>query len=351
MITPNTRCLVTGGAGFIGSHLAQRLVDMGCVVRVVDNLSTGDLANLDAIADRIDFIEGDLCDPAVCKRAVDSMQIVFHVAALPSVPRSIKDPWGSHDSNVNATVRLLQACVDAGVKRVVYSSSSSVYGDTPTLPKVESMEPLPRSPYAASKLSSEQYVLAYARGGLVEGVALRYFNVFGPRQSPTSAYAAVIPLFLAAARDGEAANVFGDGTQTRDFTFVDDVVAANVLAASRPAEIASGQVTNVGAGQRTSLLDLIEIIAGVSGRPLTPALNAPREGDVQHSLASLERAARVLDYHPTVSLEDGLRRTWEWLNAPQPDAAKPPRARRNGRPEVADAAMPRTVDKVQARQA
>jgi UDP-glucose 4-epimerase len=314
LIKATTPCLVTGGAGFIGSHLAQQLVAMGCTVRVVDNLSTGDIANLTPIANQIDFVEGDLCDPSVCARVVDGMQIVFHVAALPSVPRSIKEPWSSHDSNVNATVRLLQACVPAGVERVVYSSSSSVYGDTPTLPKTESMEPLPRSPYAASKLSSEQYVLAYARGGLLEGVALRYFNVFGPRQSPTSAYAAVIPLFLAAVRDGRPATVFGDGSQTRDFTFVADVVAANILAATRPADIASGQVANIGAGNRTSLLDLVALIARVAGRPLHPAFLPARDGDVRHSLADLDRAARVLGYRPTVNLEEGMRRTWEWLN-------------------------------------
>jgi UDP-glucose 4-epimerase len=173
-----TRCLVTGGAGFIGSHVVDRLLALGHEVRVVDNLSTGSRANLAHVADRVDFQLGDLCDPAVATRAVDGIEVIYHIAALPSVPRSLKDPWGSHDANVNATVHLLQAAVKAGARRVVYSSSSSVYGDTPELPKVENVEPLPRSPYAASKLASEQYVLAYARGGLIEGVALRYFNVF-----------------------------------------------------------------------------------------------------------------------------------------------------------------------------
>ena len=184
MSTHASRCLVTGGAGFIGSHVVDRLLALGHEVRVVDNLSTGSRENLQHVADRVDFQLGDLCDPAVATRAVDGIEVIYHLAALPSVPRSLKDPWGSHDANVNATVHLLQAAVKAGVRRVVYSSSSSVYGDTPELPKVESVEPLPRSPYAASKLASEQYVLAYARGGLLEGVALRYFNVFGPRQSP-----------------------------------------------------------------------------------------------------------------------------------------------------------------------
>src|SRR5438105_12647812 len=202
LVAQASRCLVTGGAGFIGSHVAERLVALGHTVRVVDDLSTGDAANLAGLDGEIEFLQGDLCEAAVCRRAVAGIDLVFHLAALPSVPRSLKDPWASHAANVNATMRLLEACQVAGVTRVVYSSSSSVYGDTPVLPKTESVEPLPRSPYAASKLAGEQYVLAFARGGLVEGVALRYFNVFGPRQSPDGPYAAVIPLLFAAAVDG-----------------------------------------------------------------------------------------------------------------------------------------------------
>src|SRR5437868_9007440 len=251
--TSKFACLVTGGAGFIGSHLVEELVRLGHNVRVVDNLSTGVEANLAPVADDIDFIMGDLCDPRVSARATNGVEIVFHLAALPSVPRSLKDPWGSHDANVNATVRLLEAARAAGVRRVVYSSSSSVYGDTPVLPKAENVEPLPRSPYAASKLSGEQYVLAYARGGLVEGVALRYFNVFGPRQSPEGPYAAVIPRLFSAAIDGEPMRIFGDGTQTRDFTYIANVVRANRLAAEGPTARVSGQAVNVGAGARTSL--------------------------------------------------------------------------------------------------
>src|SRR5438128_6439563 len=246
-----SNCLVTGGAGFIGSHLAERLVALGHEVRVVDNLSTGNEANLADIADDIEFLRGDLCEVDVCRRAVAGMDVVFHVAALPSVPRSLKDPWASHAANVNATVRLLEACVEARVGRIVYSSSSSVYGDTPVLPKTEAVEPLPRSPYAASKLAGEQYVLAFARAGLIEGVALRYFNVFGPRQSPHSAYAAVIPAVLLAVLEQGEAKLFGDGKQTRDFTYVDIVVDANVLAATVPGELVYGAVTNVGAGVRT----------------------------------------------------------------------------------------------------
>jgi UDP-glucose 4-epimerase len=304
--------LVTGGAGFIGSNLVERLVSLGHPVRVVDNLSTGDEANISGVASDIDFMVGDLCEPDVCRRAVTGMDVVFHVAALPSVPRSLKDPWASHDANVNATMRLLEACREARVRRIIYSSSSSVYGDTPVLPKTESVEPLPRSPYAASKLAGEQYILAYARAGLIEGVALRYFNVFGPRQSPRSAYAAVIPKFFQAARDGDVAVLFGDGGQTRDFTYVDNVVEANILAATAPATTASGWVVNVGAGARTSLLELVEMIGRVSGRALRYVQQPTRSGDVRDSLASLERARQVLGYEPRVTLEEGLRRTWAW---------------------------------------
>ena len=314
----NGTWLVTGGAGFIGSHIATRLADSGRRVRVVDNLSTGSRANLAHLEARIEFIEGDLADERTCARAVDGVEVVFHVAALPSVPRSLADPWGSHDANVNATVRLLQASHAAGVRRVVFSSSSSVYGDTPALPKVESAEPLPRSPYAASKLAAEQYVLAYARAGLVEGVALRYFNVFGPRQSPDSQYAAVIPLFFHAAMTGVPATVFGDGDQTRDFTYVDNVVDANLLAATAPADRASGHPVNVGAGERTSINGLLGLIERVAGRSIARAHRARRPGDVRDSLAGLDRAAERLGYRPEVRLADGLRRTWEWFEARQP---------------------------------
>jgi UDP-glucose 4-epimerase len=307
--------LVTGGAGFIGSHLATRLAEMSRPVRVVDNLSTGSRANLAHLEGRIEFIEGDLRDERTCARAVHGVEVVFHVAALPSVPRSLADPWASHDANVNATVHLLQAARAAGVRRIVFSSSSSVYGDTPTLPKVEDVEPLPRSPYAASKLSAEQYVLAYARAGLVDGVALRYFNVFGPRQSPDSPYAAVIPLFFRAAITGTPATVFGDGQQTRDFTYVDNVVDANLLAATAPAERASGFPINVGAGERTSINELLDLIQQVTGRPIARQHRPPRAGDVRDSLAGLQRAADRLGYQPEVRLVDGLRRTWEWFDA------------------------------------
>lgn len=312
--TAPARCLVTGGAGFIGSHVAEQLLALGHTVRVVDNLSTGDRANLAPLGGT-EFVEGDLQDADVCRRAVDGVDIVFHLAALGSVPRSIRDAWGSHDANVNGTVRLLEAARAMRVRRVVYSSSSSVYGDTPTLPKVETVEPLCRSPYAAGKLAGEQYTLAYARAGLVEGVALRYFNVFGPRQSPAGAYAAVIPLFLHAALTGDVARVNGDGGQTRDFTYIDNVVLANLLAAFGPSARVNGWVANVGAGERTSLLDLVRLIGEVAGSAVAVEHAPPREGDVRDSLASLDRARAVLGYEPLVSLREGLRRTWAWFEA------------------------------------
>ncbi len=320
MLPPNTLCLVTGGAGFIGSNLVDRLLQDGHTVRVVDNLSTGNIRNLDDAGDRIEFIEGDLCDPAIVKKSVAGINTVFHLAALPSVPRSMADPWGSHDNNVNATVRLLQGCAEANVRRVVYSSSSSVYGDTPVLPKVESVEPLPKSPYAAAKLSGEQYVLAFARAGMIEGAALRYFNVFGPRQDPNSAYAAVIPAFMAAAKNGTQARVNGDGSQTRDFTFIDNVIDANVLAASQPATKANGRVFNVGAGSRTSLLELLELIGEVAGTKIDFVHDAPRDGDVRDSLASLDRIEEGLGYRPAVSVRDGLQLTWRWIMDVNPSA-------------------------------
>lgn len=304
-------CLVTGGAGFIGSHVADRLVRDGHRVRVIDNLSTGDERNLAHLGGRVEFLKADLTDPEACRRAVDGVELVFHLAALPSVPRSMEDPWGSYQHNVTATMRLLLAAREAGTRRLVFSSSSSVYGDTPVLPKAEPVEPMPRSPYAAAKLAGEQLVLAFARAGMLEGVALRYFNVFGPRQSPTSAYAAVIPIFLAAARTGRPARIHGDGGQTRDFTYVDNVVEANLLAATR-AE-ANGMACNVGAGQRTSLLELLQLVREVTGRPVTAEHGPSRPGDVRDSLASLERAAAVLDYRPGVGLRDGLERTWRWF--------------------------------------
>jgi len=313
MTTTSTTCLVTGGAGFIGSHIVRRLLDDGRRVTVIDNLSTGSRDNLAEVLDRITFIEGDIRKPSDCDRACAGVDAIFHLAALPSVPRSIKDPVACNDHNVNGTIQLLEAARRAGVRRVVFSSSSSVYGDTDVLPKVETMEPLCRSPYATAKLAGEQYVLAYARAGLMEGVALRYFNVFGPRQSPGSAYAAVIPLFLDAARSGGTATVFGDGEQTRDFTYIDNVVAANMLAAYGPTERVNGWVVNAGAGSRISLNELLSLVERITGRPVNREYAPPRAGDVRDSQASLERASKVLGYQPMVDVEQGLGRTWDWF--------------------------------------
>ena len=331
LATKGSKCLVTGGAGFIGSHLTERLVALGHSVRVVDNLSTGSEANLAALNGDIEFVHGDLCDDAVCRRAVTGIEVVFHLAALASVPQSLLDPWAAHAANVNATMRLLEACAAAKVTRVVYSSSSAVYGDTDATPRGEATEPLPRSPYAASKLAGEQYVLAFARAGVIEGVALRYFNVFGPRQSPRSAYAAVIPKFFQAALEDRPASLYGDGRQTRDFIYVDNVVDANILAASARSETANGWVANIGAGRRTSLLELLSMIRHVTGRALACTTAAPRSGDVRDSVASLERAERLLGYKSRISLEEGLGRTWRWLQASSATPATPPveRRRRN----------------------
>ena len=306
------KTLVTGGAGFIGSHLVRRLLEIGHSVRVVDNLSTGRRENLAGIESDVDFQIEDLRDPNVCQNAVDGVEVVFHVAALPSVPRSIEDPITQHEINVSATLALLEASRRQGVRRFVFSSSSSVYGDTEVLPKIEAVEPLPRSPYATAKLAGEQYTLAYARAGLVEGVALRYFNVFGPRQDPNGPYAAVVPLVLKSVMYGEPMTIFGDGHQTRDFTYIDNVVQANVLAATGAAERVSGWVVNIGAGERTSLLELIRLCEETTKTQITVHHLPPRAGDVRDSLASLERAKEVLGYTPGVTLRDGIERLWAW---------------------------------------
>ena len=309
-----SRVLVTGGAGFIGSHLVRRLLTEGQSVRVLDNLATGFRHNLEEVADSIEFMEGDICDLQACSNASKGIDAVFHVAALPSVPRSLADPMGTHNTNVNGTLNLLESARQHGVRRFVYSSSSSAYGDTPQLPKVESMEPLPRSPYAAAKLSGELYTLAYARAGLIDGVALRYFNVFGPRQDPNGPYAAVIPLVFRAVLTNSPITIFGDGRQTRDFTYVDNVVDANMLGAFEDAGRVSGNVVNIGTGSRISLLDLIALAEEVTGKRITIHHLPDRAGDVRDSQAGLERARAVLGYQPKVAVRDGMARLWEWYS-------------------------------------
>lgn len=312
--TPKT-ALVTGGAGFIGSHLVDALIQRGLAVRVLDDLSTGHRENLAHVARRIRFLEADLRDADACDRATKGVEVVFHLAALASVTRSMEDPVLTHDVNVTGTLTLLEACRRNGVRRVVFSSSSSVYGDSPALPKREESELEPRSPYAVSKLAGEQYVLAYARAGFLEGVALRYFNIFGPRQDPAGPYAAVIPLLLSAAAHARTFSILGDGEQTRDFTHVRNAVHANLCAAWAPAAQCNGAVVNVGAGIRTSLLELVRRVEEISGHSIDLHFGPPRAGDVRDSLAALDRAESRLGFSVQVPLAEGLRETWEWAVA------------------------------------
>ena len=302
--------LVTGGAGFIGSHLVDALVGAGWAVRVLDDLSSGHLANLTTSRGAIEFLEGDLADPEQIRTAVRDVEVVFHQGAVPSVPRSLAEPLRTHRVNADGTLGLLEAARQAGVRRVVYASSSSAYGDTPTLPKVETMPPRPRSPYALQKFTGETYCVLYAELFGLETVSLRYFNVFGPRQDPASQYAAVIPLFATACLQGRAPYVHGDGEQTRDFTYVADTVAANLLAAD--AAQASGQVINVAGGRRTSLNELLDLLREITGRPEVAAeYGPPRPGDVRDSQADLTKARELLGYEPSVAIEAGLKLTVE----------------------------------------
>jgi UDP-glucose 4-epimerase len=306
------RVLVTGGAGFIGSHLVEALLGEGIEVRVVDNLATGHRANLAQVEGSYDWIEGDLADCDVCRRAVEGVACVFHQAAIPSVPRSLREPLSSHVSGPTATLNLLEAARQAGVRRFVFAASSSAYGETTELPKHEDMLPQPLSPYAAGKLAGEAYVFVYARTMGLDGVSLRYFNVFGPRQDPSSPYSGVISLFTQRMSKGLRPTIFGDGTQTRDFTYVANAVSAN-LAALRCPQPLEGAVYNVGTGRRISLLDLIAAINAILGTKLTPEFQPPRPGDVHDSQASLDRIRQVLGYRPTVDFEEGLRRSVESL--------------------------------------
>lgn len=303
--------LVTGGAGFIGSALVRRLLEQGERVRVVDNLNTGLRENLAEVLNRVELIEGDLSDLAIAQQAVEGMNYVLHQAALPSVPRSVEDPISSNRANVTATLNLLVTARDAGVRQFVYASSSSVYGDTEVLPKVETMPENPISPYALTKLAGEKYAVIFHRIYGLPTVSLRYFNVFGPRQNPDSPYSAVISRFVAAALDGWRPKVFGDGEQSRDFTYVDNVVQANLLACT--AEGVAGMVFNVGTGERHTLNDLLRALSAIVGRDLNPEYAAPRPGDVRHSLADIDRARRYLGYEPKVGFEQGLRQTVAWF--------------------------------------
>ena len=304
--------LVTGGAGFIGSHIAARLLELGEKVRVVDNLSTGRKSNLDAIrAERpngaLEWLEGDLRSLPTCRQACQGVDYVLHQAALASVERSIRNPVESTEVNVGGLLNLLVAAKEQGVRRVVTASSSSVYGDTPTLPKREDMETHPLSPYAASKLAGEYFAWVYEKSMGLSTVSMRYFNVFGPRQDPKSEYAAVIPRFVTALLKGERPVVFGDGKQTRDFTFIDNVVQANLDTCKRTE--AGGESINIAAGEQNSLLQLLDQIGSVIGVKPNPEFRPPRTGDVRHSYADVSKAKRVLGYAPAVGFREGLART------------------------------------------
>jgi UDP-glucose 4-epimerase len=301
------RCLVTGGAGFIGSHLVERLVRDGHRVRVVDNLITGFRHNLAAVAAEVEFIEGALEDPATAQQAVAGVEVIFHEAALPSVPRSVQDPFTSQRCGEVATLTLLAAAARAGsVRRVIYASSSSIYGDTPTLPKVETMPPRPLSPYAATKLAGEGYMSAYAALSGMDTLCLRYFNVFGPRQDPNNQYAGVIARFVQVMSRGERPTIYGDGTATRDFTPVANVVQANLLAMNAPGRF-QGEVFNIACGRQISLQRLVQQLNALFGTDLNPVHAAPRPGDIAHSCADIAKAGRLLGYAPQVDFETGLR--------------------------------------------
>jgi UDP-glucose 4-epimerase len=299
--------LVTGGAGFIGSHLAEALVRRGERVRVVDDFSTGKVENLRGFAERIELVTGTLADARVAEAAVRGVETVFHHAALPSVPRSIQAPLATHEANATATLRLLEAARRAGVRRVVYAASSSAYGDTPLLPKIEGMPGRPRSPYAAAKLAGEHYMQAFAAAYGLETVCLRYFNIFGPRQDPDSPYAAVVPRFASDLLAGRRPTIFGDGEQTRDFTYVDNAVAANLLAAE--AEGVAGEVFNIACGERISLNRLVALLQEETGVRLAPVYAAARAGDGRDSLAAIDKARARLGYEPLVGAAEGIART------------------------------------------
>jgi len=304
--------LVTGGAGFIGSHLVERLLADGARVRVLDNFSTGARANL-GLAPRLrrhlEVLRGDIRNLSVVLRAARGARVIFHQAAMRSVPRSVKDPLGANANNVNGTLNVLEAARRCRVPRVVYASSSSVYGDRPDLPKREDQPPAPVSPYAASKAAGEQYAAIWTRLYGVETVGLRYFNVFGPRQDPKSEYAAVIPRFILWGLSRRPLTIHGDGTQSRDFTYIDNVVEANILAAKAPA--ASGEVFNVGCGSRVSLLEIVAKLEAIVGRRLERRHTPSRAGDVPHTLADVSKAKRLLGYAPLVDFDEGFRRTVE----------------------------------------
>jgi len=302
--------LVTGGAGFIGSHLVHALVARGDRVRVLDDFSTGTRRNIADVSDRIEILEGDLRNADDCDRACRGVDVVFHEGALPSVPKSLDDPLVSHQVNVDGTFHLLMAARHAGVRRVIYAGSSSAYGDTPRLPKTEDMLPSPMSPYAVNKLTGEYYCKTFSDCFGLQTISLRYFNVFGPRQDPTSQYAAVIPAFVTAILRDQSPVVYGDGEQTRDFTYVDNVVHANLLAAEVPDT--HGEVLNIACGHHVSVNQIVRIINRLLGKSIAPRYEPPRPGDVRHSWADITRARRLIGFEPKIGFEQGLAMTIDW---------------------------------------
>ncbi|MBN2288471.1 MAG: SDR family oxidoreductase [Candidatus Glassbacteria bacterium] len=307
------KCLITGGAGFIGSNLAAYLVAKNWQVRVLDNLSTGKQENLDPVAGRADFIEGDIRDAGLLDKVLKGCAVVFHQAALPSVPRSIAEPELSHDVNVNGTLNLLLAARRSGVGRVILASSSSVYGDSEVFPRIEDQIPMPLSPYAVAKLAGENYARVFATVYGMETVCLRYFNIFGPRQDPDSAYSAVIPRFIKALSNGEAPVIYGDGLQSRDFTYVDHVSEVNYLAATAPGPW-RGEILNVGCGRNITLLEVLETLKRIKKcKTVKPRFEPPRTGDVRNSLASIDKAHKLLNFKPESDFTTELARTLSWF--------------------------------------
>ena len=307
--------LITGIAGFIGSSLARELLQRGERVRGVDNFSTGKRENLAQILGQIEFREADLLDLDAMKLACAEVDYVLHQAAIPSVPKSVLDPLASNRANVDGTVNVLVAARDARVKRVIYASSSSTYGDTPTLPKHERMTPDPISPYAVAKLASERYMISFYRCYGLETVALRYFNIFGPWQDPSSPYSGVLAKFITQMLGGQQPTIFGDGEQSRDFTYIDNVVEANVLACKAPAQQVAGKVFNVATGRRVTLNETFKLLQTLTSYSGSPIYGAERGGDIKHSLADISSAEEHLGYKPKVNFEDGLRQTVDWYRS------------------------------------
>jgi UDP-glucose 4-epimerase len=315
--------LVTGGAGFIGSTIARALIARGDGVRIIDNFSTGKRENLAEIADRIELLEGDIRDDKLLAKATAGVEVVYHEAAIASVPQSMAEPLENHAVNATGTMRVLEAARHAGVRRVVYAASSAAYGDEPTLPKVETMAPAPISPYGATKLAGEVAMQVYARAFGLETVCLRYFNVFGPRQDPKSEYAAVIPKFITVALQGKQPRIFGDGKQSRDFCHIDNVVEANFAAAAADAAKASGGVFNVGCGESIDLNRVVALIGDILGKKLEAIHEPERAGDIKHSWGDVSAARAALGFKASVSFTEGLRRTIEWYRASEGRLRRP----------------------------